>query len=144
MNTVLLTAAAPTTGAGGGLLTMLLIYGAIIGVMWFILIRPQKKQQKQMQEMQNSIKIGDSVLLNSGLYGKVVDIINDTFIIEFGLNKSVRIPVVRSTVARVAQPDLTVGKKADLVDEDGTEYEYVEVEVEVDENGNEIGEVKKK
>ena len=145
MNTVLLTAAAPAqAGAGGGLLTMLLIYGAIIGVMWFILIRPQKKQQKQMQEMQNSIKNGDTVLLNSGLYGKVVDIINDTFIIEFGLNKSVRIPVVRSTVARVAQPDLTVGKKADLVDEDGTEYEYVEVEVEVDENGNEIGEVKKK
>ena len=139
MNTVLLTAA-----SGGGLRSMLLIYAEIIGVMWFILIRPQKKQQKQVEEMQNSIKIGDSVLLNSGLYGKVVDIINDTFIIEFGLNKSVRIPVVRSTVARVAQPDLTVGKKAELVDEDGTEYEYVEVEVEVDENGNEIGEVKKK
>ncbi|ADZ84596.1 preprotein translocase subunit YajC [Cellulosilyticum sp. ST5] len=140
MNTVLLTT---TAGAGGGLMSMLLIYAVIIGVMWFILIRPQKKQQKQVEEMQNSVKIGDTILLNSGLYGKVVDIINDTFIVEFGLNKSVRIPVVRSTVARVAEPNLTVGKKADLVDDDGTEYEYVEVEVEVDENGNEIGEVKK-
>lgn len=139
MNTVLLT----TTGGTGGLMSMLLIYAVIIGVMWFILIRPQKKQQKQVEEMQNSVKIGDTILLNSGLYGKVVDIINDTFIVEFGLNKSVRIPVVRSTVARVAEPNLTVGKKADLVDDDGTEYEYVEVEVEVDENGNEIGEVKK-
>ena len=140
MNTILLTA----QPAGMGLMPMFVLYGVILVGMWFILIRPQKKQQKQIEEMQSAIKIGDSVLLSSGLYGKVVDIINDTFIVEFGLNKSVRIPVVRSTIARVAEPELTVGKKADLVDEDGTEYEYVEVEVEVDENGNEIGEVKRK
>ena len=77
------------------------------------------------------------------MYGKVLDIIGDTLIVEFGLNKSVRIPVLKSTVARAAEPNLTVGKKADLVDDNGVEYEYVEVEVEVDENGNEIGEVKK-
>ncbi len=140
MNTILLSTSA---GAGSGLMSMFIIYPVILVAMWFILIRPQKKQQKQIEEMQSSIKIGDSVLLNSGLYGKVVDIINDTFIVEFGLNKSVRIPVVRTTIARVATPDLTIGKKAELVDEDGTEYEYIEVEVEVDENGNEIGEVKK-
>ncbi len=140
MNTILLSTAA---GAGSGLMSMFIIYPVILVAMWFILIRPQKKQQKQIEEMQSSIKVGDSVLLNSGLYGKVVDIINDTFIVEFGLNKSVRIPVVRTTIARVATPDLTIGKKAELVDEDGTEYEYIEVEVEVDENGNEIGEVKK-
>lgn len=140
MNTVLLQAA---PSAGGGLISMVLIYGVVIGLMWFILIRPQKKQQKQITEMQNSVKVGDSVLLNSGMYGKVMDIIGETLIVEFGLNKSVRIPVLKSTVAKVAEPNLTVGKKADLVDENGVEYEYVEVEVEVDENGNEIGEVKK-
>lgn len=140
MNTVLLTTAGAT---GGSLVSMLVIYAVIIGLMWFLLIRPQKKQQKQVEEMQNSIKIGESVLLNSGMYGKVMDIIGDTLIVEFGLNKSIRIPVLKSTVARVAEPNLTVGKKADLVDENGVEYEYVEVEVEVDENGNEIGEVKK-
>lgn len=138
MNTVLLTA-----GGSGSLVSMLVIYAVIIGLMWFFLIRPQKKQQKQVEEMQNSIKVGDSILLNSGMYGKVLDIIGDTLIVEFGLNKSVRIPVLKSTVARAAEPNLTVGKKADLVDDNGVEYEYVEVEVEVDENGNEIGEVKK-
>lgn len=140
MNTVLLQAA---PSAGGGLISMVLIYGVVIGLMWFILIRPQKKQQKQITEMQNSVKVGDSILLNSGMYGKVMDIIGETLIVEFGLNKSVRIPVLKSTVAKVAEPNLTVGKKAELVDENGVEYEYVEVEVEVDENGNEIGEVKK-
>lgn len=138
MNTVLLQGS-----TGGSLGMMLVIYAVIIGFMWFFLIRPQKKQQKQIEELQNSIKIGDSILLNSGMYGKVLDIIGDTLIVEFGLNKSVRIPVLKSTVARAAEPNLTVGKKADLVDEHGVEYEYVEVEVEVDENGNEIGEVKK-
>lgn len=141
MNTVLLNAAAP--GAAGSGWFMILFYIAIFAVMWFILIRPQKKQQKQVEEMQNSIKLGDSVLLNSGMYGKVVDIIDNTVIVEFGLNKSIRIPVLKTTIARVGEPNLSVGKKADLVDEDGTEYEYVEVEVEVDENGNEIGEVKR-
>lgn len=140
MNTVLLNAG---VGTSGSLISMLAIYAIIIGLMWFFLIRPQKKQQKQVEEMQNSIKIGDSILLNSGMYGKVLDIIGDTLIVEFGLNKSVRIPVLKSTVARAAEPNLTVGKKADLVDDNGVEYEYVEVEVEVDENGNEIGEVKK-
>ncbi len=140
MNTVLLQAA---PSAGGGLISMVLIYGVVIGLMWFILIRPQKKQQKQITEMQNSVKVGDSVLLNSGMYGKVMDIIGETLVVEFGLNKSIRIPVLKSTVAKVAEPNLSVGKKAELVDENGVEYEYVEVEVEVDENGNEIGEVKK-
>lgn len=134
MNTVLLT----TASAGGSLFTMLIIYAIIIGAMWFFLIRPQKKQQKQIAEMQNSIKPGQYVLLQSGEYGKVVDVINDLFIIEFGLNKGVRIPVKKMAVAAVQEPNLAVGKKAELKDEDGTEYEYVEVEVEVDENGNEI------
>ena len=120
MNTVLLNAG---VGTSGSLISMLAIYAIIIGLMWFFLIRPQKKQQKQVEEMQNSIKIGDSILLNSGMYGKVLDIIGDTLIVEFGLNKSVRIPVLKSTVARAAEPNLTVGKKADLVDDNGVEYE---------------------
>lgn len=134
-----------TAGAGGGsLMSLILIYAVVIGLMWFLMIRPQKKQQKQTQEMQNSVKIGDSVLLNSGMYGKVMDIIDDTLIIQFGLNKSILIPVLKSTVVQTAEPSLTVGKKAELVDENGVEYEYVEVEVEVDENGNEIREISKK
>lgn len=138
---VLLTAA---PGGGGSLISLIVIYAVVIGLMWFIMIRPQRKQQKETQDMQNNVKVGDSVLLNSGMYGKVMDIIGDTLIVQFGLNKSVLIPVLKSTVARTEEPSLTVGKKAELVDENGVEYEYVEVEVEVDENGNEIREISKK
>ena len=54
MNTVLLNAG---VGTSGSLISMLAIYAIIIGLMWFFLIRPQKKQQKQVEEMQNSIKL---------------------------------------------------------------------------------------
>ena len=132
MNTILLTA------AGGGLMSIgvTVAYMAIFfGVMWFFIIRPQRKREKEVANMQDSIKVGQYVLLNSGVYGKVVDIVNDLFIIEFGLNKGVRIPVKKIAVAAIQEPNLAVGKKAE---EENTEYEYVEVEVEVDENGNEI------
>lgn len=130
MNTVLLTA------AGGGMMSIgvTVAYMAVFfGVMWFLIIRPQRKREKEVATMQDSIKVGQYVLLNSGVYGKVVDIINDVFIVEFGLNKGVRIPVKKVAVAAIQEPNLAVGKKAEE-----TEYEYVEVEVEVDENGNEI------
>ena len=51
----------------GGLVMMLAVYAVIIGFMYFILIRPQKKQQKQIDEMQSAIKLNDSVLLNTCL-----------------------------------------------------------------------------
>ena len=130
MSTVLLTAAG---GGAMGIGVTVLYMAVFFGIMWFFIIRPQRKREKEIAEMQSAIKVGDYVLLNSGSYGKVVDIVNDLFIIEFGLNKGVRIPVKKIAVAGVQEPNLAVGKKAD-----NTEYEYVEVEVEVDENGNEI------
>ena len=125
-------------GTGGaGLLITVGYMVVFFGIMWFLIIRPQKKKEKEVAQMQDSIKVGDQVLLQSGIYGKVVDIVNDLFIIELGLNKSVRIPVKKMAVAGVQAPNLAIGKKAEQLEEDpNVEYEYVEVEV--DENGNEI------
>ena len=132
MNTVLLTVA----GGGAMGIGVTVAYMAVFFlIMWFLIIRPQRKREKEVANMQSNIKVGQYVLLNSGAYGKVVDIVNDLFIIEFGLNKGVRIPVKKIAVAAVQEPNLAVGKKAE---DENTEYEYVEVEVEVDENGNEI------
>ncbi|APZ48930.1 preprotein translocase subunit YajC [Jeotgalibaca sp. PTS2502] len=58
-------------------LTMILFYGLIFGAMYFILIRPQKKQQKKTQDMLNEIKSGDSVITIGGLHG-VVDEVDTT------------------------------------------------------------------
>jgi len=73
----------------------------ILAFMYFIAIRPQKKQQKKMDALIASIKIGDSILTTSGFYGVVIDITDDTLIVEFGSNKNCRIPMRMDAVADV-------------------------------------------
>lgn len=100
-----------TTGdatAGVNMLPMILIYAGFFAFLWFVLIRPQKKRQKETARMQSEIKIGDSILTTGGLYGTIVDVVNDLFIVEFGMNKGVRVPVTKSSVVSVKLPDLTV------------------------------------
>lgn len=95
---------------GSSTLFLVVIYGAFFAFMWFVLIRPQRKKQKEVGRMQSEIAIGQSVLTSGGLYGKVVDTVNDILIVEFGMNKGIRIPVQRTAVASVAEPDLTIVK----------------------------------
>lgn len=118
---------APTAGSGGMLMSTVLYLGFFFVIMYFLIIRPQKKRDKQVADMQSSIKVGDEVLLTTGIYGKVVDIINDLFIIELGLNKSVRIPVKKVAVAAVAAPNLSIAKASEPVAADD-EYEDDEYE----------------
>lgn len=86
---------------------LILVYGGFILLLWLVLFRPQKKRQKEQEKMQSSVKNGDWILLNNGMYGKVVNLINDCVIVEFGTNKSIMIPVLRNQIAAVSEPDLT-------------------------------------
>ncbi len=89
-------------GGLGGLLAMILLYGLFFVVLWFVLFRPQKKEQKKMQAMLAALEIGDSVLTTAGFYGVVIDIPDDTtVIVEFGSNKNCRIPMEKSAISRV-------------------------------------------
>lgn len=92
----------------GGIVSMLLIYVALFGVIWFFMIRPQKNRQKKIQELQSSLKVGDNIVTNSGMFGKIVDIGEDVFIIEFGTIKGIRIPVVKTEVLAIKEPSLSV------------------------------------
>ena len=78
----------------------------LIGLMYFIAIRPQKKEKKKMQELLASVAIGDSVLTSSGMYGVVIDMTDDTVIVEFGSNKSCRIPMRKDAIVQVEKPEL--------------------------------------
>ncbi len=96
---ILLTDAAATTGGLG--IGMVLIYAILIGAMWFFMIRPQKKEQKRVAAMQASLENGDCVLTTSGFYGIIIDIAEDTVIVEFGNNKNCRIPMEKSAIRSV-------------------------------------------
>lgn len=140
MNLTILAAAAP---AGGSIWGMVAIYAAFIAILYFALIRPQRKQQKETEKMQNSLKTGDWVLLNNGMYGKIVSVVNDNLIVEFGTNKTVLIPILRSQVAAIKEPNLTektvdesaVEPKDDVVGDDLPEDDLDEYDKKILERG---------
>lgn len=98
MNGIL--AAGGITGMGG----IILIYVVIIGGMWFLLMRPQKKEQKRVKAMLSTMEVGDTALTTSGFYGVIIDINDDDVIVEFGNNKNCRIPMQKSAIAQIEKP----------------------------------------
>ena len=94
------------TGAGGGGIWTMLIWLVVIGaVMYFMMIRPQQKEQKKKNLMMKDMAVGDTVLTTSGFYGTILDITDDTVIVEFGNNKNCRIPMQKSAIAVVEKPE---------------------------------------
>ncbi|MDD6797723.1 MAG: preprotein translocase subunit YajC [Clostridia bacterium] len=94
-------------GAGAGsTIGMILVYVVFLGLlMYFMAIRPQKKQQKKMDELIASLEIGDYVLTTSGFYGSIIDITDDTVIVEFGNNKNCRIPMQKTAITQVEKQE---------------------------------------
>lgn len=90
--------------AQGGAYSAIIIvaYIAIFGAfIYFMLIRPQKKEQKKMNEMLSTLEVGDCVLTTSGFYGIIIDITDDTVIVEFGNNKNCRIPMQKTSISQI-------------------------------------------
>ena len=86
-------------------IVILLVYVVAIGaMMYFLAIKPQKKQQKAADEMHAGMQAGDSVLTTSGFYGVIIDIMDDTVIVEFGNNKNCRISMQKKAIAQVEKP----------------------------------------
>ena len=80
---------------------LLIFYAVILGGFWFLLMRPQKKEQKRIQLMLSELAIGDTVLTTSGFYGVIIDITDEDVIVEFGNNKNCRIPMQKAAITQV-------------------------------------------
>ena len=74
-----LLAATGTSGGLGGMLPILLI---MVGVFYFLLIRPENKRKKEAENMRSNLKVGDKVNTIGGVVGTVVSIKDDKFVIE--------------------------------------------------------------
>ena len=83
---------------------MLLSLAVLFGFMYFFMIRPQQKEMKKKNAMLAELAVGDTVLTTSGFYGVIIDIADDTVIVEFGSNKNCRIPMQKDAVAAVEKP----------------------------------------
>ncbi|OUP01217.1 preprotein translocase subunit YajC [Anaerofilum sp. An201] len=110
------TAASTTTDMGASMIGLVLPMVILIAMMYFVLYRPQKKQQKKDAEMRNSIEIGDEVTTIGGVIGRVVAIKEDTFVLETGSDR-VKIRFRRSAIGSVEKLNMeaekTDAKKAD-------------------------------
>ena len=74
---------------------------ALFAIMYFLMIRPQRKEQKKVQAMLSSMEVGDSVVTTSGFYGVIIDLTDEDVIVEFGNNKNCRIPMRKQAIAEV-------------------------------------------
>lgn len=82
MSINLLEKAASNGGQAGGTLLYIGMLVLMFGVMYFIMIRPQRKKQKEEEKMRNNLQIGDEILTIGGFYGRVVSIKEDSLVIE--------------------------------------------------------------
>ena len=90
MFTFLQTAAPAAAPAGGGW-SMWIMLALIFVVMWFFMIRPQRKQQKELQNFRDSLKKGDKVVTVGGIFGTVAEIKENTVLIEVDSNVKIRV-----------------------------------------------------
>lgn len=88
---------APAPGGGGGFLSMVLPFLLMFVVFYFLLIRPQQKQQKQHRTYLDSLKAGDEVVTNAGIYGRIVAVSDPTVTLEIA--RDVKIRVLKSQIA---------------------------------------------
>lgn len=84
---------------------MIVYLVVIVAFFWFFFIRPQRKEERKKSEMLAQLAVGDSVLTSSGFYGIVIDISDDTVIVEFGNNKNCRIPMQQEAIVQIEKPE---------------------------------------
>lgn len=104
---ILLDAAATPAAApaqpGGGMGSTLIFFLVIFGIMYFLMIRPQQKKQKEMEKMLDAIQVNDKVITNSGIYGRVASIKPDKGIVvlEIDDTNKVRVDFQKAAIAHV-------------------------------------------
>ncbi|MDD7614443.1 MAG: preprotein translocase subunit YajC [Clostridiaceae bacterium] len=91
--------AAQATSGKSGSLSMILMMAAIFAVMYFLMIRPQKKKQKEEQAMRDNLQIGDEITTIGGIVGKIVTVKDDTLIIETGADRN-RMKITRWAISQ--------------------------------------------
>lgn len=107
---------------GGQSGSMLIIWVVILVVFMFVfMIRPQRKEQQRKNNLMSRMAVGDTVLTTSGFYGTIIDIEDETVIVEFGNNKNCRIPMQRAAIAQVEKAEDAIATEEDTAKENDEE-----------------------
>lgn len=82
--------------------TMSLIYALIIVAFYYFLIRPQRKREKETQQMRKNLSEGDEIITIGGIYGKILNIKDDTITIEVNADKD-KMKIARWAIGKVLE-----------------------------------------
>ena len=80
--------------------TVIIMLVGLLVVMYFVMIRPQKKQEKEQNDMRNNLAVGDEITTIGGIIGKIVSIKEETCVIETSHERT-KIRILKSAVSRV-------------------------------------------
>ncbi|WP_442856347.1 preprotein translocase subunit YajC [Blautia sp. An46] len=83
------------------MLSLVLPLAVFFLLMYFMIMRPQKKEQQRVKNMLAAMEVGDTVVTTSGFYGVLINITEEDVIVEFGNNRNCRIPMRKSAIAEV-------------------------------------------
>ena len=111
-----LTADAVEGASSANTLIIIAVYVVLFGFLYFVMLRPQRKEQKQKAQILASLAVGDSVRTTGGFVGVILDISDDMVIVEFGNNKNCRIPMYKEAIVEVEKPEDAVVTSEDSND----------------------------
>ena len=94
-------------GAAGGSYSMIIMMVAIFAIMYFFMIRPQQKKQKEIKNFQNSITEGTKVVTASGVYGTVKKVVLEQNALEVEIGRGIVITIDRNYVFADANQQMT-------------------------------------
>ena len=94
LNTILLQAAGNADGAGMSSIIMIV---AMIAIFYFFMIRPQQKRAKAIKKQREAMQKGDNVVTAGGIYGKIVEVRDDSFLIQVDSNVKIRVSPPKPT-----------------------------------------------
>jgi preprotein translocase subunit YajC len=103
---------AQQTGDGGpGLMSNIILFGSIILIFYFMIIRPQQKRAKERQKLLESIKKGDKVITSGGMYGTVSGLDEKTVLVQIADNVKVKLDrgSIATIISETVEPEKKIG-----------------------------------
>jgi preprotein translocase subunit YajC len=89
----------PGQAEGPGLMSNIILFGSIILIFYFMIIRPQQKRAKERQKLIDSMKKGDKVVTSSGMYGTIAGMDEKTVLVQIADN--VKVKLDRNAIATI-------------------------------------------
>ena len=92
------------TGKQGNMMTLIIPFALMFAILYLLIIRPQRRKQKHLQEMIANVRKHDNVVIMGGVHGVVVSVKEKEIIVRVDDNKDVKLKVDKSAVTSVSVP----------------------------------------